>query len=165
MSIRERWLEQIRESLKNSNEKSADRAAELAIALSERAEEEDIRVFMKDFLEFIEFLPGLVLLTVNLTLDPRVPIAEKIKIGLLTAYLIAPTEVLLMQLIGPLAFMDDMVIIAYLIFSICALISRLDDDILRDNWVGKPEQVKLLADAARAITSMNLQERIINQPI
>jgi uncharacterized membrane protein YkvA (DUF1232 family) len=165
MSIRERWLEQIREQLNESNEKSANRAAELAIAFSERAEENDVRDMMKGFLEFIEFLPGLALLTVNLTLDPRVPIAEKIKIGVLTAYLIAPTEVLLMQLIGPLAFMDDMVVIAYLIFSICALVSRLDDDVLRDNWVGKPEQVKLLADAARAITGMGFHERIMEQQI
>ncbi len=165
MSIRERWLEEIRERLKASNERAAERAGELAVAISERAKEDDVRDFMKSFLEFIEFLPGLVMLTINLTLDTRVPIGEKIKIGVLTVYLIAPTEVILMQLLGPIAFMDDMVIVAYLIFSICSLIGRLDDQILIDNWMGNPDHVKTLAEAARAIAGMGGLERIQNQTI
>jgi len=165
MGVRERWLEQIRDKLALANERAAERAAELTIAVSEHADEEDVRELMKNFMEFIEFVPSLAIFALNLTADPRVPIGEKIKIGVLAAYLIAPTEVILMQLIGPMAFMDDMVVIAYLIFSICALIAKLDDDVLRDNWVGKPEQVKTLSEAARAITGMGGLQRIREQSV
>ena len=160
MGVRQRWLERIREQLETANNKAGERAAELAILLSEKADEEDAYELMKSFMEVIEFLPSLVLLALNLTLDRRVPIGDKIKIGILVAYLVVPTDVILMELVGPVAFMDDMVVVAYLIFSICAMIGRLDDEVLRDNWVGKPEHVDRLAEAARAVSGLGGTRRI-----
>jgi uncharacterized membrane protein YkvA (DUF1232 family) len=153
--MRERWLENIRGRLREANEKSAERAADLAVSFSERAKEEDARDLMKGFMAFAEFLPSVVLLAINLTLDKRVPIGDKIKIGVLAAYLALPADVFLMQFVGPLALMDDVVVIAYLIFSICALIGNLDPEVLRDNWVGTPDQVEHLAEAARAIAGLS----------
>ncbi len=161
MGYRQKWLEKIRASLAEANEKAATRAADIAVSLSEKADEEDAFELTKGFMEIVEFIPGIVLLAGNLAVDERVPIAEKIKIGVLAAYLILPTDLVLMQLVGPLAFMGDVVVIAYLLFSICSLIARLDDDVLRDNWVGKPGQVDKLAEAARAVSGMSGTQRFI----
>ncbi len=155
MDARSRWLEKMRDKLITMNDKAGERAAELTIALSEKAEEEDAKSFVKAALEIVEFLPSLVIFATNVSIDPRVPIGDKIKIAAIIALLVSPADIILMELIGPLALMDDAVLIAYLIFSICTLVGKLDEQVLTDNWVGKPEHIKTLAEAARAITGLN----------
>ncbi|HOO55407.1 MAG TPA: hypothetical protein PLN69_01210 [bacterium] len=162
MSIRGKWIEQLREKLSKANEEAAERAADLAVSISEKANEDDVREFIGDFMEFIEFLPNLVLFSINLTLDKRVPIGEKLKTGILVAYLVMPADLILMELVGPIAFMDDMVVIAYLGFSLCSLLGRLDQDVIRDNWVGNPEHIDQFIEAARSIAGMGGFQKISN---
>ena len=154
MGVRQRLLEQIREKLDEGRDKTAERVADLCVNISEKANEEDIRDMTKSMLEAVEFLPSLAIFSLNLVVDSRVPIGEKIKIGLLTAYLISPADIVLMELIGPMALMDDIVIVGYLIYSIAGMIGNLDEEVVNDNWVGKPEHVQQFVDAARAIAGM-----------
>lgn len=154
MGVREKYLQKIKEQLEAANEKAAQRMADLVVSVSKKANEDDVMDITKSFMEAIEFIPNLSLFAINLILDQRVPIGEKIKIGLLTAFLISPADILLMELIGPLAFMDDIVVVAYLIFTIAGLIGKLDEEVVYDNWVGKKEQVDQFIEAARSISGI-----------
>jgi len=154
MSVRQKMLDQIREKLNESNSRAAQRVSDLCVAISEKADEEDAQDITRGLLEAVEFIPSLALFAINLAVDGRVPIGEKIKVGLLTAYLISPADIVLMELIGPMALMDDIVIVGYLIYSIAALIGNLDDEVVRDNWVGKQDQAEQFVEAARAISGM-----------
>lgn len=154
MGVREKYLQKVKEQLEAANEKAAQRMADLVVSVSRNASEEDVMDITKSFMEAIEFIPSLSLFAINLILDKRVPIGEKIKIGLLTAFLISPADILLMELIGPLAFMDDIVVVAYLIFTIAGMMGKLDEEVVYDNWVGKKEQVDQFIEAARSISGM-----------
>ncbi len=160
MSVRLRWLKKLREQLEESNEKAAERAADLAVSLSKKADEDDARDIAKGIMETIEFLPSLVMFALNITFDKRVPISEKIKIGVLVTLLITPADVLLMELIGPIALMDDVVIIGYLIYSIGIMISNLDEEVIQDNWIGNPEQAEQFVEAVRSLAGLSGVQRL-----
>lgn len=154
MGVREKYLQKVKEQLEEANAKAAQRMADLIVSVSRKADENDVMDMTKSFLEVLEFIPSLSIFAINLVLDKRVPIGEKIKIGLLTAFLISPADILLMELIGPLAFMDDIVVVAYLIFTIAGMIGKLDEEVVNDNWVGKKEHLEQFIEAARSISGM-----------
>lgn len=160
MSVRMKWLNKLREQLEESNEKVAERAADLAVAVSKKADEDDTRDVVRGIMETLEFLPSLVMFALNITFDKRVPIGEKIKIGVLVTLLISPADVLLMELVGPLALMDDVVLIGYLIYSIGVMISNLDEEVIQDNWIGNPEHADQFVEAVRSLAGFSGVQRI-----
>lgn len=143
----------IREALAKFNDDSAARLGELLAKSFEKVEEEKARDTVRAAMNVMSFLPSLILLITNLTIDMRVPLLQKLNIALMIAFLIVPDDAAVAALIGPVAFLDDTVILLYTLFLIVNMIGSLEEQVIRDNWVGDPAQADELVKAAAALGS------------
>ncbi len=163
MSVRQKIVDRLRESIESSNTRAALKFSEMVSSITGRPHEDDAYEISKVILEVIEVLPNLVMFVGNLIIDPRVPVGEKIRIGVLAAYIVAPTELILTQLVGPVAFMDEVFVIAYLVYSVVNLIGQLDEEIVRDNWPGNADYVQHIHGAARALAGLGSFQSVIRR--
>lgn len=101
-----------------------------------------IRSQISAFLEKKNFKHGDILLMapdffhllVKLSLDARVPSEKKIKLGAAIAYFISPIDLLPEAFLGPIGYMDDIAVAAYVLND---FINSGDLDILYEHWAGE----------------------------
>lgn len=91
--------------------------------------------------EYLLFGPDLSHLLVRLTLDPEVPVREKAKLGFAIAYYVSPVNLLPTMVLGPVGFIDDLAIAAYVLHS---LINQTDPMIVRRHWAGTVDILTLV---------------------
>jgi hypothetical protein len=149
--MRAKINEKMREALKNMNGGAADGIADLLARASERVDEAEAREAALSALNVLSFLPGVAALSVNLALDSRVPFIKKFQLGIIIAYLVSPGEALINALAGPVAYLDDAVLILYIVFLVAQMVGSLGEDVIRDNWIGDPAQADELVKAADAL--------------
>jgi uncharacterized membrane protein YkvA (DUF1232 family) len=100
-----------------------------------------IRKQITEFLEKKDFEYGHILLLapdffhllVKLSLDKRIPNDKKLKFGIGIAYFIFPFDFLPEALLGPLGYMDDLAVAAYVLND---YINHGDMDIIYEHWAG-----------------------------
>jgi len=100
-----------------------------------------IRGQINDYLEKKNFkysdilmlAPDFFHLLVKLTFDARVPKEKKIKLGVALAYFISPLDFIPEAILGPIGYMDDLAITAYVLND---FINNGDTDILYEHWAG-----------------------------
>ena len=100
-----------------------------------------IRKQITEFLEKQNFEYGHLLLLapdffhllVKLSLDKRVPKNKKIKLGIGIAYFILPFDILPEAFLGPIGYMDDLAIAAYILND---FINQGNMDIVYEYWAG-----------------------------
>ena len=143
--------EKLREGLEKFNDKTAARMADLLARASEQVDEEEAKETIRNALNIISFLPSFLTFIVNLCTDSRVPFIKKFQIGVIIAYMFSPGEAILDALAGPIAYLDDAVLILYTVFLVAQLIGELGEDVIRDNWIGDPAQADELVRAAEGI--------------
>lgn len=90
-------------------------------------------------------VPSIGKLVVALLLDPRVPKANKLVVGAITAYLIDPIGIVPRKLLG-LRRINDVVLP---VVALDVLLNGASDDVLRDHWDGDPEVLRTLRKVAR----------------
>ncbi len=73
-------------------------------------------------------------LMVKLTLDPRVPKEKKVKLVAAIAYFISPLDFIPEAILGPIGYMDDLAIAAYVLND---FVNHGDLDILYEHWAGE----------------------------
>ena len=101
-----------------------------------------IRGQIVDYLQKKDFKYGDVLLLapdifhlmVKLSLDKRVPNDKKIKLAAAIAYFISPIDLLPEAFLGPIGYMDDIAVAAYVLND---FINTGDLDILYEHWAGE----------------------------
>lgn len=96
--------------------------------------------------EFITLVPDVFHLMCKLTLDKRVPIKEKAKLGFAIAYFVSPIDLIPATLTGPIGFVDDLALAAYVLNS---LLNQVDVDIVREHWAGKDDILTILQDISQ----------------
>lgn len=112
--------------------------------------------------EFIALVPDVFHLLCKLTLDKRVPIKEKTKLGFAIAYFVSPIDVIPVALTGPIGFIDDLALAAYVLNS---LLNRVDADIVREHWAGDQDILEVLQDItqwADSFFSTNVFDKLRN---
>ena len=72
-------------------------------------------------------------LLVKLSLDKRVPKNKKIKLGIGIAYFILPIDILPEAFLGPIGYMDDLAVAAYILND---FINQENLDVVYENWAG-----------------------------
>lgn len=149
--MKDKINEKMREALRKLNSGAADGIADLLARASERVDEDEAREAVLSVMNVLSFVPGIAALAVNLAVDSRVPFIKKFQLGIVIAYLVSPTEALINALAGPVAYLDDAVLILYIVFLIAQIIGSLGDDVIRDNWIGDPAQADELVKAANAL--------------
>ena len=101
-----------------------------------------IRKQISDFLEKKHFrhadilmlAPDFFHLLIKMTMDERVPKEKKVKLAAALVYFISPLDFLPEAILGPIGYMDDLAITAYVLND---FINSGDSDILYEHWAGK----------------------------
>ena len=106
------------------------------------------------YADLLLLAPDLFHLLVKLSLDERVPSKEKAKFVGVIAYFISPIDLLPELLLGPIGYLDDIALTAYVLNN---YINKTDAQIVRELWAGDQDILSsiknVLAVADKAIGS------------
>jgi uncharacterized membrane protein YkvA (DUF1232 family) len=106
------------------------------------------------YADMLLLAPDLFHLLVKLTMDERVPSKEKAKFIGVIAYFISPIDLLPEFLLGPIGYLDDIALTAYVLNN---YINTTDAQIVRELWAGDQDLLSsiknILAVADKAIGS------------
>lgn len=91
--------------------------------------------------EFLLLAPDLFYLLYKLSLDSEVPSDAKGKILLAIAYFISPLDLIPEALMGPVGYIDDIALTAYVLNSV---INSVDPEIVRKHWAGAQDVLQLV---------------------
>lgn len=93
------------------------------------------------FAEYLMFAPDLFHLLCKLSIDKDVPAIEKAKLVAAIAYFVSPVDLMPEVLAGPLGYVDDIALAAYVLNS---LINKTDEQIIRKHWVGDGDVLNVI---------------------
>jgi uncharacterized membrane protein YkvA (DUF1232 family) len=100
-----------------------------------------LREHDNQYTDYLLLAPDLFHLLVKLSIDERVPVKKKAKFVLVIAYFISPIDLLPEMLLGPLGYLDDIALTAYVINQ---YINETDSSIVRDLWAGDQDILSAL---------------------
>ncbi len=100
---------------------------------------------------YLLLAPDLFHLLVRLSLDPRVPTGKKAKFAAVIAYFISPIDLLPEALLGPLGYLDDIALTAYVIND---FINETDSAIVRELWAGDQDILTVVKNIITAADKM-----------
>jgi len=83
--------------------------------------------------EYLMFAPDLFHLLCKLSIDKDVPVKEKAKLAGAIAYFISPLDLIPEAITGPVGYIDDIALAAYVLNSI---VNKTNPDVLRRHWAG-----------------------------
>jgi uncharacterized membrane protein YkvA (DUF1232 family) len=112
------------------------------------------------YTEYLLLAPDLFHLLVKLSLDPRVPSDKKAKFIAVIAYFISPLDLLPEFLLGPIGYLDDIALSAYVINQ---YINETDPQIVRELWAGDQDvltSVKNIVIAADKMIGSGLWKKL-----
>lgn len=99
----------------------------------------DVRRLAKDA---VLMLPNLVKLIGRLLKDPRVPRRSKVALGLASAYVLSPID-LLPEAIPVLGWLDDLLVMSY---ALDRFIARAGPEIVEEHWEGEGDVLSLIRE-------------------
>lgn len=91
----------------------------------------DVQTGLRDLLLL---LPDLTVLMMRLLRDDRVPVGSKGIALLGIGYVLSPLDILPEILLGPLGFVDDLLIVGTVL---SRMVNRVHPDVVRSHWPGK----------------------------
>ena len=112
------------------------------------------------YTDYLLLAPDLFHLLVKLSLDPRVPSDKKAKFVAVIAYFISPFDLLPEILLGPIGYLDDIALTAYVINE---YINQTDPQIVRELWAGDQEiltAIKNIVTTADRVIGSGLWKKI-----
>ena len=83
--------------------------------------------------DYVMLAPDFFHLLCKLSVDKEVPRGEKVKLALAVAYFISPIDLLPEAFLGPVGYLDDVALAAYVLNSI---VNETDPEVVRRNWAG-----------------------------
>jgi len=83
--------------------------------------------------EYLMWAPDLFHLLCKLSIDKEVPAKEKAKLAAAIAYFISPIDLVPEAILGPVGYVDDIALAAYVLNSI---IKNTGEDIIKRHWAG-----------------------------
>lgn len=110
--------------------------------------------------EYLLLVPDFFYLLIKLATDETVPSNEKAKLILAIAYFISPIDLMPEALLGPLGFLDDLALSAFVLNGI---INKVSPDIVQKYWVGDGDvliQIKSVIAKADQMIGSGLWEKI-----
>jgi uncharacterized membrane protein YkvA (DUF1232 family) len=104
--------------------------------------------------DYVLAAPDLFHLLCKLTADSKIPSNKKFKLVAGIAYFISPIDLLPEAFLGPIGYLDDIAVTAYILND---LINEIDPQIVRNHWAGESDILDLiktiLANADKMIGS------------
>lgn len=97
-------------------------------------------------LKYVLMAPDFFHLLCKLMFDPRVPSPEKAKVGGAIAYFISPIDIVPEGLVGPVGYVDDVALAAYVLNSV---LNSVGPEILEEHWAGDGDVLKNVQEVLR----------------
>ncbi len=91
--------------------------------------------------DYVLAAPDLFHLLCKLSVDKDVPSKKKIKLLAGIAYFISPIDLLPEAFLGPIGYLDDIAVAAYLLNE---LVNEVDPQIIRKHWAGEKDILDLV---------------------
>jgi uncharacterized membrane protein YkvA (DUF1232 family) len=110
--------------------------------------------------DYILLAPDLFHLLIKLSLDKEVPVDKKVRLGAVIAYFILPLDFLPEILLGPVGYLDDVVISAYILNE---LFNSIDPKIITRHWAGDRDllnSVRTIIANANELVGKGLLQKI-----
>lgn len=110
--------------------------------------------------EILMFAPDLFHLIVRLAMAPEVALANRMRLAAAAAYFMSPIDFVPEMLTGPLGFLDDIALAAYVLHR---LVNTTDLTIVQRHWAGEVDLLKLIQrvlDNANAMLGVLVAGRI-----
>jgi uncharacterized membrane protein YkvA (DUF1232 family) len=108
---------------------------------------DSIRTWLKgkganyQFAKYLLAAPDLFHLLCKLALDKEVPVGEKAKLAGAIAYFISPLDLIPEALVGPLGYIDDVAVAAWVLHG---LVNKTNPEIIRRHWAGDGDVLDLV---------------------
>jgi uncharacterized membrane protein YkvA (DUF1232 family) len=93
------------------------------------------------YADYLLAAPDLLHLLCRLTLDGQVPVSEKAKLAAAIAYYISPLDLIPEAITGPVGYIDDVVLGAYVLNGI---MNKAGPDIVKRHWAGSGDVLELI---------------------
>jgi uncharacterized membrane protein YkvA (DUF1232 family) len=93
------------------------------------------------WVDYILAAPDLFHLLCKLTTDSEIPSNKKIKLVAGIAYFISPIDLLPEMFLGPVGYLDDIAVAAFVLND---LINEIDPQIVRKHWAGEQDVLVLI---------------------
>ena len=90
----------------------------------------------REYTNYILLVPDFFYLLVRLTLDDRIPAIEKAKFAGVIAYFFSPIDFLPEALIGPLGYLDDLILTCYVLNLYINQQEEANKQVVRALWPG-----------------------------
>jgi len=110
--------------------------------------------------EYILLAPDLFHLLAKLAMDKNVPSGEKAKIAGALAYFVSPIDLLPEALLGPIGYLDDVALAAYVINSV---MQKCDPGIITRHWAGEQDVlvvVRQIVDVAADMLGNQIWQKL-----
>ncbi|MBL7178083.1 MAG: DUF1232 domain-containing protein [Desulfobacteraceae bacterium] len=92
--------------------------------------------------EYLMFAPDLFHLLCKLSIDKDVPVREKAKLAAAIAYFVSPIDLIPEAIVGPLGYLDDIAIAAYVLNSI---INNTSPEVVKKYWAGEKDALETIS--------------------
>ncbi|NQV50504.1 MAG: DUF1232 domain-containing protein [Candidatus Marinimicrobia bacterium] len=112
--------------------------------------------------EYLLLAPDLFHLLAKLAMDKEIPSSEKAKIAGALAYFISPIDLIPEVLFGPIGYLDDVALAAYVINSV---MKKCDPAIVRRHWAGEQDILDLvqqIVDVAADMLGNKIWDKLKN---
>lgn len=118
---------------------------------------DSIRIWLKGkggnykFADYLLAAPDLFHLLCKLAIDKEVPVSEKAKLAGAIVYFISPFDLLPEALSGPLGYIDDVAVAAFVLNSV---INKTNPEIVRCHWAGDKDILDLIQQILQVADEM-----------
>jgi len=93
------------------------------------------------YAEYLLLVPDFFHLLCKLALDKDIPVKEKAKLAGAIVYFVSPVDVIPEALVGPVGYIDDLALSAYVLNGI---INKTDPEIVLKHWAGEGDILALI---------------------
>jgi len=101
--------------------------------------------------EFLLLAPDVFMLLFRLALDDRVSAKNKVLLGTGLAYFIFPIDIMPEALLGPVGFLDDLILAAYILET---MLLDTDEAVLREHWSGDDDVLDIIRRVLKQAESL-----------
>ncbi|MEJ2635910.1 MAG: YkvA family protein [Calditrichia bacterium] len=91
--------------------------------------------------DYVLLAPDIFHLLCKLTVDPEIPGSKKAKLGAAIAYFISPLDFIPELILGPIGYLDDVALAAYVLNDI---INEVDPQVVARHWAGEKDILLLV---------------------
>ncbi len=113
--------------------------------------------------DYILLAPDLFHLLVKLMMDKEVPTSKKVKLGAAIAYFVSPIDLMPEGLIGPLGFLDDIALAAFVLNDI---VNETNPQIILKHWAGDSDilyTIKNILANAKQMLGLDVYNKLKNR--